>query len=127
MVEEKPLLTRAREEIIAAAPLAAATMATALHGSIEKEQIDAAKDILDRAGIRKDAPAAETRREASELVIAAFRAFADIMGVTIPERVARVESDAVAIEAEVKTVKERKKRIKPDPSKTFIAELAEDE
>jgi len=144
MVEEKPLLTRAREEIIAAAPLAAATMSAALHGSVEKEQIDAAKDILDRAGIRKDAPAAETRREASELVIAAFRAFADIMGVSIPEqRAARVEDQAVPIEAVVKNaavrssdaVREprspkkprRLEKKAPDPNKTFIAELQEDE
>jgi len=81
-----PAVQAARDLLLAAAPRAAAVLLSGLEDDASKEQIDSARDVLDRVGLRKDAPPAETPVDSaiSEVAFGAFKALLSHFGLEIP-------------------------------------------
>jgi hypothetical protein len=81
-----PALTQARDLLVAAAPQAAAVLLSGLVDDASKEQIEAAKDVLDRCGLRKDAQPAAPAPDTviSEVALGAFKALLQHFDIQMP-------------------------------------------
>jgi len=79
-----PALDTARSTLLEAAPGAADLLRQALTEDTSREQLDAAKDILDRVGIRKDVlPVVSPSTPVSDIAYGAFRALLEAFGVSV--------------------------------------------
>jgi hypothetical protein len=88
-------LTRAK--LLAAAPRAADVLTSGLEDNVSKEQIDSARDILDRVGVRKDVVPSGPSPDSviSDVAYGAFRALLAKFGVEMPSAPVPVDSTVV--------------------------------
>jgi hypothetical protein len=94
---ESSSLASTRAKLLAAAPRAADVLTAGLADEVSKEQIDSARDILDRVGVRKDIQPAGPSPDSviSDVAYGAFRALLAKFGVDMPTLPEPVPVEAV--------------------------------
>jgi len=129
------LLDEARQTLVNTAPTAAIILGEAVSGKGDKEQITAARDVLDRVGLSASASAGGSAPSGdtvmSEVAFGAFRALLSHFGLEVPSTPRPVEPAIPAVsevlEPAPKKTKTKRKKTKEKEDDFLVALEDEDE